>query len=156
LADCYSGSADIFMPYQAISKIVTEEDLQAVKAAIACIKANQLVLASLTIAGLKPSTRTTSASLERSYNPLPLGQNQPRHRRDNFPAVEFYRSVDFVKGLADLVAAMEKLVLEIEAARPAAAGAANRGADVFDFMRQAQSLAGASRRFSVDRFEARD
>jgi hypothetical protein len=135
------------MPYQAISKIVTEEDLQAVKAAIARIKANQFILASLTAARRKQTSKTKPASSNGTQNPSPSGPHYFRQRLKDFPAVEF------VKGLAELVAAMEKLMLEIEAARPAAAG---RATDVFDVMRQAQQLAGASQRFSVDRCEARD
>jgi hypothetical protein len=144
------------MPYHAISKIVTQEDLRAVKAAIACIKANQLVLASLDAAGAKTIIGNQCTRLRRIQNTLPLGETEPAPRRKKFPATESYRSDDFDKSLADLVAAMEKLVWEIEAARPTIAATVNRVPDVFNLMRQAQAITGSSRRFEMDGFEARD
>jgi len=143
------------MTYHAISKIVTEEDLQSVKTAIACIKANQLVLASFDAAGAKIISGN-QPMMTCFQNTLPLGKTETVPRRKKFPAPESYGSDDFIKSLAELVAAMEKLVSEIEAARLTIATTVNHAPDVFNLMRQAQAITGSSRRFEMDGFEARD
>jgi hypothetical protein len=136
------------MSPQNFSTAAAGADLPAVKTAIATIKEKLPLLAGLTAAECGPVLRTVANHLSLVQNmqasarperlPSPLDTSQPAAGQD------------LAGVLADLVAAVEKLVLEMDGPLPAAGGAAASERDALSLMREAQKITRDARRFNLD------
>jgi hypothetical protein len=106
-----------FMSHENDSTVVAEADVQAVKTAIATIKAKLLFLARLTEDEPKAKSKPGSGQLRFGQNPWPVVAKRGELGRDNLVGTESAVNADLVSLLIDLVAAMEELVSELDHAR---------------------------------------
>ncbi len=124
------------MPYRNI--FIAAADVQAVKAAIATLKEKLPFLARLTADERQTIFKTGTASLFLAERAQPAARTTPVGLPQRFAVPESAPAVDLVTVLTDLVTAVERLVAEMEASPPTAAGEAMKEAtQVYTYVKTA-------------------
>ena len=117
-----AAAIKIVMPYQNI--FVSADDVQAVKSAIATLKAKLPFLASLTAQERQTLFKTGATGLFLAQHAQPSRRNHPDHNPQRIELPGTPSEVDLITVLTDLVTAVERLVAETENQPPAAGGEA--------------------------------
>lgn len=135
------------MAYQNKSVIVDEAEVQAVKAAVATIKAKLLFLARLTADERKPCLKSQASQLGSRQNRGPLAPGPAGRLPKTFAEAECEQEVDLVAVLIEFVGAVEEMISEVDHARLTFKPEQRREPDAGKLMQAAQRLEQAAPRF---------